>query len=147
MTPEEIAAIEIRLGYIFLDRSLLIQALTRRAAALERMQKGIMCEDQEVFSTLGDAVLKLTLTELLIQQGYTTPGSITQQRQILENEERLSTIIRAMEIIPIVGIGERSIGVHEQPRALAETFEAIVAAIYQDGGYEIIKKLVVKWFS
>ena len=56
-------------------------------------------------------------------------------------------MLRAIGIAPIVGIGEQLNGVHEQPRALAETFEAIVGAIYQDGGYEIIKKLVVKWFS
>jgi ribonuclease III len=147
MTPEEIKAIEIRLGYIFLDQALLMQALTRKAAAQEQRQKGKICEDQEVFRTLGDAILKAILTELLIQQGYTTPGSITQRKEKLENEESLSAMLRAMKIIPIVGIGERNDGVHEQSLALAETFEAIVAAIYKDGGYEIIKKLVVKWFS
>ncbi|BAU44719.1 ribonuclease III domain-containing protein [Leptolyngbya sp. O-77] len=147
MTPEEIRAIEIRLGYIFLDQELLVQALTRKAAAQEQRQKGNLCEDQEVFRTLGDAVLKAILTELLIHQGYTTRGSITQKKEKLENEENLSAMLRAMEITPIVGIGERSIGVQEQSLALAETFEAIVAAIYKDGGYEIIKKLVVKWFS
>jgi ribonuclease-3 len=147
MSPEEIKAIESRLGYIFLDQALLVQALTRKAAAQEQRQKGKMCEDQEVFRTLGDAILKAILTELLIQQGYTTRGSITQKKEKLENEESLSLMLRAMKITPIVGIGERSVGVHEQPLALAETFEAIVAAIYKDGGYEIIKKLVVKWFS
>lgn len=147
MTPEELRAIEIRLGYIFLDQGLLIQALTRKAAAQEQRQKGKLCEDQEVFRTHGDAVLKAILTELLIQQGYTTRGSITQKKEKLENEESLSAMLRAMEITPIVGIGERSLGVHKQSLALAETFEAIVAAIYKDGGYEIIKKLVVKWFN
>ncbi|NEZ65540.1 dsRNA-specific ribonuclease [Leptolyngbyaceae cyanobacterium CCMR0082] len=147
MTPEEIRAIEIRLGYLFLDQGLLLQALTRKAAAQEQRQKGKQCEDQEIFRTLGDAVLKAILTDLLIQKGYSTRGSITQKKEKLEKEESLSAMLRAMEITPIVGIGERSIGVHEQSLALAETFEAIVAAIYKDGGYEIIKNLVVKWFS
>jgi ribonuclease III len=147
MTPEEIRAVETRLGYIFLDQGLLMQALTRKAAAQEQRQKGKICEDQEVFRTLGDAVLKTILTELLIHKGCKTRGSITQKKATLENEENLSAMLRAMEIAPIVGIGERSVGVHEQPLALAETFEAIVAAIYKDGGYEIVKKLVVKWFS
>lgn len=147
MTSVEIRAIEIRLGYIFLDRDLLAQALTRKAAAQEQRQKGKPCKDQEVFRTLGDAVLKAILTELLIQQGCTTRGDITQKKARLENEESLSAMLRIMEITPIVGIGERNNGVHEQSLALAETFEAIVAAIYKDGGYEIIKKLVVKWFS
>jgi ribonuclease III len=147
MTSLEIRDIEIRLGYIFLDRDLLIQALTRKAAAQEQRQKGKPCNDQEVFRTLGDAVLKAILTELLIQKGSTTRGDITQKKAKLENEESLSTMLRTMEITPIVGVGERNIGVHEQSLALAETFEAIIAAIYKDGGYEIIKKLVVKWFS
>lgn len=147
MTSEEIRAIETRLGYIFLDRGLLIQALTRKAAANEQRQKGKICENQEVFRTLGDAVLKAILTELLIQQGSTTRGDITQRKAKLENEESLSTMLRKMKITPIVGIGERSCGVHEQSLALAETFEAIIAAIYKDGGYEITKKLVVKWFT
>jgi ribonuclease III len=147
MTPEEIRAIETRLGYIFLDQGLLMQALTRKAAAQEQRQKGSICADQEVFRTLGDAVLKLILTELLIHKGYETRGRITQKKATLENEENLSVMLRTMKITPIVGIGERSVGVHEQPLALAETFEAIVAAIYKDGGYEIVKKLVVKWFS
>ncbi len=147
MTSIEISTIEIRLGYIFLDRDLLIQALTRKDAAQEQGQKGKPCKDQEVFRTLGDAILKAILTELLIQQGYTTPGDITQEKAKLENKESLSTMLRTMEITPIVSVNERKIGVHEQSLALAETFEAIVAAIYKDGGYEIIKKLVVKWFS
>jgi ribonuclease III len=147
MTSVEIRAIEIRLGYIFLDQDLLAQALTRKAAAQEQRQKGKPCKDQEVFRTLGDAVLKAILTELLIQQGCTTRGDITQKKARLENEESLSAMLRAMEITPIVGVGERNNGVHEKSLALAETFEAIVAAIYKDGGYEIIKKLVVKWFS
>ena len=147
ITPEEIKAIEIRLGYIFLDQGLLIQALTRKAAAQEQKQKGKPCEDQEVFRTLGDAVLKAILTDFLIQQGYKTRGNITQKKEKLEQEESLSAMLREMRITPIVGIGERSIGVHEQSLALAETFEAIVAAIYKDGSYEIIKKLVMKWFS
>ncbi len=61
--------------------------------------------DQEVFRTLGDAVLKVILTELLIQQGSTTRGDITQKKAKLENEESLSTMLRTMEITPIVGSG------------------------------------------
>jgi ribonuclease III len=146
MTPEEIRTIEASLGYIFLDSELLVQALTRKAAALEERQKGRSCKDQEVFRTLGDAILKAVLTESLIYQGYVTPGEITERKKELEREESLSNQIRSMNIVPIVGIGERQTGVQQQSPALAETFEAIIAAIYKDGGYEIIKKLIIKWF-
>jgi ribonuclease III len=146
MTPQQIRTIETSLGYIFLDPELLVQALTRKAAALEQRQKGRSCKDQEVFRTLGDAILKAVLTESLIHQGYVTPGDITERKKDLEREESLSNKIRSMNIVPIVGIGESRIGVQQQSPALAETFEAIIAAIYKDGGYEIIKKLIIKWF-
>jgi ribonuclease III len=48
-------------------------------------------------------------------------------------------MLRTMKITPIVGIGERSCGVHEQSLALAETFEAIIAAIYKDGDTRSLK--------
>jgi ribonuclease III len=146
MTSEEIRAIEISLGYLFLDENLLIQSLTRKAAANEKRQRGEKCEDQEVFRTLGDAILKAVLTEELIQQGFVTPGDITEKKKDLEKEASLSNKIRGMNIFPIVSNGEHLCGVHEQSNALAETFEAIIAAIYKDGGYEIIKKLIIKWF-
>jgi ribonuclease III len=56
MTPQEIRTIEASLGYIFLDSELLVQALTRKAAALEERQKGRNCKDQEVFRILGDGL-------------------------------------------------------------------------------------------
>jgi ribonuclease III len=146
MTLQEIRTVEASLGYIFLDSELLVQALTRKAAALEQRQKGRNCKDQEVFRTLGDAILKAVLTESLIHQGYVTPGEITERKKDLEREESLSNKIRSMNIAPIVGIGECRTGVQQQSPALAETFEAIIAAIYKDGGYEIIKKLIIKWF-
>jgi ribonuclease-3 len=153
MSPEEVSSIESRLGYIFLDKGLLIQSLTRKAAAQEQKQKRQWWkkennyEDQNAFRTLGDAILKAILTELLIQKGYKTPGDITQKKGTLENAGNLSVMLKKMGISPIVGIGERTLGVHEQPYALSETFEAIVAAIYKDRGYETIKELVFQWFS
>jgi ribonuclease III len=82
------------LGYIFLDRDLLTQALTRKAAAQEQRQKGKPCKDQEVFRTLRDAVLKAILTELLIQQGCGTRGDITQKKARLENEESANSNLK-----------------------------------------------------
>jgi ribonuclease-3 len=147
MNPEDIEAIERRLGYIFKDKNLLLRALTRKAAAKEQSEQGQSCEDQEVFRTLGDAILKAILTDLLIENGCTTRGSITQKKQTLEDEKTLGEMLRTMGIAPIVGIGERIIGVHETTYALAETFEALVAAVYKDGGYDVITALVTKWFS
>ncbi|ESA35840.1 ribonuclease iii [Leptolyngbya sp. Heron Island J] len=146
MTPNEIQNTELRLGYIFTNKDLLIQSLTRTAAANEQRQSGQICEDQEILCTLGDAVLKLVLVDLLMKHGYTTPGDITQHKEKLEKGTSLGPMLREIGIAPIVGRGEQKLGIQDKSDALAETFEAIIGAIYQDGGYGIIKKLVAKWF-
>ena len=61
--------IEDRLGYSFTDKELLDRALTRKAYANEQKQQNQECEDQEIFRTLGDAVLKTVLVDLLIKNG------------------------------------------------------------------------------
>ncbi len=66
LTPEMIREVEYVLGYIFVDKSLLLRALTRKAYAEEQRQCGRRCEDQEIYRIWGDAVPKLTLIELLI---------------------------------------------------------------------------------
>ena len=61
----DITKIEEILGYTFSDKNLLLRALTRKAFAKEQRDRNQDCEDQEVLSTLGDAVWGLVLTDLL----------------------------------------------------------------------------------
>ena len=75
--------VEKNIGYSFKDKKFLNRALTRKAYALEQKQR---CEDQEVFRTLGDAVL----VDLLIKSGCKTRGEITSKKKRFEREERLA---------------------------------------------------------
>jgi ribonuclease-3 len=46
-----------------------------------------------------------------------------------------------------LGNGERKKKLNQQPNTIAETFEAVIAAIYQDGGHHLIQKLIKQWFA
>jgi len=141
--------IEKNFGYSFADESLLNRALTRKAYALEQKQHNQDYEDQEVFRTLGDAVLTAVLVDLLIQSGCKTRDEITSNKKGLEREERLAEIGQNLGIGPFIklGVGEGKQKADEEPKVLAETLEALIGAIYLDGGYNASKDVITKWFE
>jgi ribonuclease-3 len=141
--------IEDKLGYEFEKKELLDRALTRKAYALELKQQGQECEDQEVFRTLGDAVLKAILVDLLIQSGCSTREEITKKKEGLEREERLAEVGRDLGIGKFIslGAGEKKQKAEEEPKVLAETFEALIGAIYRDRGYDASKEVVTRLYE
>ncbi|MBE9212910.1 dsRNA-specific ribonuclease [Plectonema cf. radiosum LEGE 06105] len=139
-----------RLGYTFKNQDLLVRALTRKTFAQEQKQQGRNCEDQEVYRTLGDAVLKLILVEMLIDEGKNSPGSITEEKSKLENRKNLAQMFQKMGITEFIrfGKGEEKQEISNQYSVLAETFEALVAAIHLDSGsHEITKGVVINLFK
>jgi ribonuclease-3 len=133
--------IEKNIGYSFSDKNLLNRSLTRKAYALEQKQRNHDCEDQEVFRTLGDAVLKAVLVDLLIKSGCKTRDEITSKKIRLEREETLAKISQDLGIGPFIklGVGEEKQKANEEPKVLAETLEALIGASYLDGGYSASK--------
>ncbi len=140
---------EEKLGYRFSDSSLLTRALTRKAYANEQRQRNVPCEDQEVYCTLGDAVLKTVLIDLLIQSGADTPDIVTQRKKELEREENLAAIGKKIGISSSIRLGKGEIRqkAGEQPYVLAETMEAIIGAIFLDGGYSSAETCIRDWFG
>jgi len=142
--------LENDLGYSFKDKTLLIRALTRKAFALEQKQQKKDCEDQEIFRTLGDAVLKTVLVDLLIlKNGSKTRDDITTRKKKLEREEGLVPISRELKIGASIrfGKGEIKQKAEEEPYVLAETLEAILGAIYLDGGFDASKEVISRLFE
>ncbi len=141
--------IEEALGYTFSNKSLLERALTRKAYANELKQQNVECEDQEIYRTLGDAVLKTVLVDRLIESGYKTREDITNRKIELESEEGLVKISRELGIGSSIrlGIGEKKQKANEKQYVLAETLEAIIGAIYLDGGFDASKETIIKWFG
>lgn len=141
--------IEKKLGYIFSDRYLLDRALTRKAYALEQKQQNIDCKDQEIYRTLGDAVLKTVLIDLLIERGVNSRGEITDRKKSLEREEELANVSRRLGIGYYLKLGKGEIKqrAEEEPYVLAETFEAVIGAIYLDGGFKACRETIEKLFE
>jgi ribonuclease-3 len=141
--------IEEALGYTFSNKSLLERALTRKAYANELKQQNQECDDQEIYRTLGDAVLKTVLVDRLIASGYKTREEITNRKMELESEEGLAKISRMLGIGSSIrlGIGEKKQKANEKQYVLAETLEAIIGAIYLDGGYDASRETIIKWFG
>lgn len=141
--------LEENIGYDFKNKDLLNRALTRKAYANELKQKSQESIDQEIFRTLGDAVLKAILIDLLIESGCNSRDEITSRKKKLEREEGLAEISRELGIGPYIklGIGEKKQKADEEPYVLAETFEALIAAIYMDGGFEVTRNIIQRLFK
>lgn len=141
--------IEEKIGYYFNEKNLLNRALTRKAYAIEQKQDGKDFKDQEIFRTLGDAVLKTVLVDLLIKSGCDSRDEITLKKKQLERRESLAKIARELGIGAFIklGVGEKKQKIDEEPKVLAETLEALVGAIYLDGGFDVSKETISKWFE
>jgi len=141
--------LETALGHTFNDKGLLVRALTTEAYANEALQHGRPCEDQDVLCTLGDAVLKAVLVDHLMVLGYDSSGDITAKKIALEREATLAAIARKLRVGAHMRLGKGQIKHHHQkhPNLLAETLEAIVAAIYLDVGFRSTRPIIIKWFA
>ena len=140
------------IDYSFHDSSLLNQAFTTKSYAKEMNEKGTPCESQQSLCTLGDAILKKIIIELLIEQGYSTPKDITEIKKDLESQKRLAILFENLDLnfdYVRKGTGER-----KSNRIFAETMEAIIAAMYLDikkhnqaiSANEELKKYIADWY-
>jgi ribonuclease-3 len=142
-------AFEENLGYRFRDPALLTRALTRKVFANEGREKSGHHDDQEILSFLGDAVLKAVFVELLVRAHYPAPDAITQVKENLVRHDALAGIASRIGIGPSIrlGAGEKVKGAEMDPSVLAETLEAIIGAIYLDGGFGAAREAVIRWYG
>ncbi len=131
------AALERRIGYRFRDRGLLEQALTHRSRAAEDVSGG--GADNESLEFLGDAVLGFVVAEKLFHQFPESDEG--QKSKIKAAVVSTLSLARHAEAISLgdhllLGRGEEKTGGRLKSALLADTYEALVAAIYLDGGLE-----------
>ncbi len=142
-----------RLGYQFNDPRLLERALTHSSAVPElRTARGedisfaaSPIQDNERLEFLGDAVLELLTSEyLLIQFPGWTEGQLSKSRARIVNAHSLELAARDLGLGDHLrlGRGEVKTGGRDKPALLADAFEAIVAAMYLDGGLDPVRKLL-----
>lgn len=135
--------IEEKIGYTFKDKKLLETALTHSSYANENKKSGLSSNERLEF--LGDSVLGFIVAEHLFKHAPDMPeGQMTRTRAELVCERSLDIAAHALSLGDVLrlGRGEESTGGRNRPSVLADAFEALVAAVFLDGGIVPAKKLV-----
>lgn len=138
-----LAEFEKILSHQFRDRRLLEEALTHRSYLNERPDW--RAPHNERLEFLGDAVLELAVTEELFHRfPEAEEGTMTSLRAALVNYQMLAAVARGMNLEPflLLSRGEAKDTGRAREVILANAFEAVVGALYLDGGYEAAKKAV-----
>ena len=132
------------LGYHFRDTALLMQALTHSSYANE-IHVGKLGSNERL-EFLGDAVLELVSTEFFYGKYPDVPeGELTKMRASYVCEAALA---KTAEKIPLkeyilLGKGEEATGGRERPSIISDCFEAVIGAVYLDGGFANAKELIL----
>ena len=137
--------LEEKIGYRFENRALLLTALTHSSYANERHEDGLPCYERLEF--LGDSILGLVTADFLYHHEPPLPeGSMTRLRAELVCEQALHKVACELGIAPYMrlGRGAEHTGGRQRPSVLADMVEAIIAALYLDGGMEEARRFVLE---
>ena len=144
---DEFGALEASLGYEFRDKGLLKHALTHRSRAHEDASGGVV--DNESLEFLGDAVLGLVVTDRLFREfpDY-DEGQKSKAKALLVSAPTLARIGEQLGLgdYLLLGRGEEKTGGRQKPSLIADTFEAVVAAVYLDGGVDAADAFIERQF-
>lgn len=138
--------IEKNLGHEFKDPALLEEALTHSSYANEHGMGRIACNERLEF--LGDTVLSTITADYLFAKRPKLPeGELTKTRAALVCEGSLARFARELHLgdYIMLGHGEEKGGGRERPSILADCFEAVLAAIYLDGGMDCAREFVMRF--
>ena len=136
---------EVRLGYRFGDPSLLAAALTHRSFSHEAGESATA--NYERLEFLGDALIGFVVADWLVSKDPAADeGELTRRRQALIRMESLAEAARRIGVGERLrlGRGEEATSGREKPTILADTFEALAAAIYRDGGLRPARAFIAR---
>ena len=137
---------ENKIGYSFKDKTLLELALTHSSYANENRLK----KNNERFEFLGDSVLGFVTAEYLFSEYKNRPeGEMTKLRAAVVCEKSLFKFADQIELgkYIMLGKGEEQTGGRNRPSVVSDAFEAVVAAIYLDGGMDAAKEYILKFIK
>ena len=147
MIAENREKLQMLIGYHFSDASLLSEALTHRSYANEQR---IRCADNERLEFLGDAILGLVIAETLFSSDPQRPeGELSRLRAELVNAGTLAQLARQIDLGASLhlGRGEVKAGGSDKENILADAFEALLGAIYLEGGIAAVRPVILQLFS
>jgi ribonuclease III len=145
---DEFEALQERLAYRFRDRGLLEHALTHRSRAHEDVTGGVV--DNESLEFLGDAVLGFVVADQLFR-GFPDrdEGQKSKLKASLVSTTALARLAARLELGDhlLLGRGEEKTGGRRKQALLADSYEALIAALYLDGGIEVARAFIVREFD
>lgn len=139
---DKIEELEKTIGYKFKNKNLIQQALSHSSYANERKQPN---GSNERLEFLGDSVLSIVVSDFLYKNLNVAEGELTKIRASLVCEKSLHIFAKQINLGDYLhlGKGEENTGGRERPSILADAFEAVIAAIYLDGGMEAAAKHIL----
>ena len=144
----EFASLERRVGYNFRDLGLLEHALTHTSRANEDVSGGVI--DNESLEFLGDAVLGFAIADLLFRRfPARDEGWKSKMKAALVSTASLARLAEGLDLGQhlLLGRGEEKTGGRRKQALLADGYEALIAAIYLDGGVEQVTAFIARQFE
>ena len=142
--------LEKAIGYNFKDKELLRLALTHSSYSNEMKARGTTCESNERAEFLGDAVLSYIASGYLYRNFPHLPeGELTRIRAQAVCERALSEYAQQIKLGDYLSLGHGEVMSHggKRPSILADTFEALLAALYLDGGLETAERVALSFLT
>lgn len=148
INKENIKEINTKLNYDFNDPELLKLALTHKSYANEMSLMDVYGNERLEF--MGDAVLGSVISHIVMDRyPEFSEGDLSKMRAAVVNKDALASIFKSLEISSYIflGKGEEEGGGREKGSILANVYEALIAAVYYDGGYESAFKMIAIHFG
>ena len=145
---DAVGALEQRLGIKVKDRATALMALTHKSYVNEHREDGLV--DNERLEFLGDAVIDLAVSHRLMEKlPAADEGALSKLRAAVVNEDGLAVVAAQIHLgeLLLLGRGEEMSGGRDKPSLLANAFEAVIGAIYLEGGIPAVLALVDRLFG
>ncbi|MGE0700360.1 MAG: ribonuclease III [Hyphomicrobiaceae bacterium] len=146
MPRRNIKGLETALGYHFKSRAVLDRAMTHASTRTDQSRG----EDNERLEFLGDRVLGLAIAELLIERdGKATEGALARRFNRLVRKEACADVSRSIGLGPLLllSTAEHDSGGRDKDTILADAMEALLAAIFLEAGYSVVRDVVRRLWS
>lgn len=142
----DISVLESKIGYTFTEKDLIKRAVTHSSYSNDRKMGKL--KNNERLEFLGDAVLELCTSDFLYKEYSEKPeGELTRLRASIVCEPTLAECARSIDLPDylILGKGEENTGGRYRDSIVSDAFEAVIGAIYLDGGLDMAKSFITRF--
>ena len=143
--PADLGVLEAAIGHVFRDRELFQRALTHKSRMHERPGEVPSAGDNEQLEFLGDAILGFVVSECLVRRFASAPeGRLSKLKAHLVSAARLYEVAQSLTLgdFLFLGRGEEMSGGRAKKALLADAMEALIAAMYLDGGIDAARAFI-----